>query len=337
MNPESSFLISLYHQMLLIRRFEERCNQLYLQGRIPSTLHLYIGQEAVAVGICAQLTQEDYITTTHRPHGHAIAKGVSPRAIMAELFAKRTGSCKGKGGSMHVGDIGVGVFPAIAIVGAGIPVAAGAALAARRLGNGRVAVSFFGEGAANEGAFHEGLNMAAIWNLPVVFVCENNLYAASTPVARAFKVENIADRAAAYGMAGEVVDGNDVLAVYEAAGQAVARARSGQGPTLLECKTYRQVGHSRSDPRTYRSRAEEAEWAKLDPIQRLGQVLINDGVVTEEYLAGIEQDVLAEVENAVEFAESSPYPAPEEALEDVFWQESGQDSPRSSSHVRKDS
>ena len=218
--------LSMYRQMLTIRRFEERCNALYMQGKIPSTLHLYNGQEAVAVGVCAHLSVEDTITSTHRPHGHAIAKGVSLRSIMAELYAKDTGCCRGKGGSMHVGDVSVGMLPAIAIVGAGIPVAAGVALACKQLGNGRVAVSFFGEGATNEGAFHEALNMATIWRLPAVFVCENNLYAASTPVSWTFKVENVADRAAAYGLPGEIVDGNDVLAVYEAAGRAVERART---------------------------------------------------------------------------------------------------------------
>lgn len=308
-----------YQQMLLIRRFEERCNALYMQGMIPSTLHLYVGQEAVAVGVCAHLGQEDIITSTHRPHGHAIAKGVSPASIMAELFAKSTGCCQGKGGSMHVGDMRHGMLPAIAIVGAGIPIAAGIGLACQRLQNGCVAVSFFGEGAANEGAFHEGLNMAALWGLPVVFVCENNLYAASTPVARAFKVPDIAERAAAYGMPGDIVDGNDVLAVYAAAGRAVARARSGEGPTLLECKTYRQVGHSRSDPRTYRTREEEQEWAALDPLTRLAGQLVDQGVASEESLAEIEKQVGAEIDAAVDFAQASPNPAADDALTHVFW------------------
>jgi TPP-dependent pyruvate/acetoin dehydrogenase alpha subunit len=306
--------------MLTIRRFEERCNYLYMQGRIPSTLHLYIGQEAVAVGVCAHLGVEDFITSTHRPHGHAIAKGVALRAIMAELFAKDTGCCRGKGGSMHVGDISVGMFPAIAIVGAGIPVATGAGLACKRLGNGRAAVAFFGEGASNEGAFHEGLNMAAIWQLPVVFVCENNLYAASTPVSWAFKVENVADRAAAYGMPGEIVDGNDVLAVYAAAGRALGRARRGEGPTLLECKTYRLCGHSRSDPRTYRSKEEEAKWEQLDPIVRLGQQLVAAGIASDASLAEIEKQVEAEIDDSVAFAEASPSPVPEDALRHVFWE-----------------
>jgi TPP-dependent pyruvate/acetoin dehydrogenase alpha subunit len=226
-NPDMP-LLDMYRTMLIIRRFEERCNYLFMQGRIPSTLHLYIGQEAVATGVCAHLCPDDYALSTHRPHGHAIAKGVAPRAIMAELFAKSTGCCKAKGGSMHVGDINVGMVPAIAIVGGNIPIAAGLGLAAKRLGTDRVAVCFFGDGAANEGAFHEGLNMAAIWDLPVVYVCENNLYAASTPVSTTFKIENVADRAAAYGMPGVVVDGNDVEAVYQVAGEAIGRARRGE-------------------------------------------------------------------------------------------------------------
>ncbi len=319
--PDAALMITMYRQMLTIRRFEERCNYLYMQGRIPSTLHLYVGQEAVAVGVCTHLSHEDAIASTHRPHGHAIAKGVSLRSIMAELFAKSTGCCQGKGGSMHVGDVSVGMFPAIAIVGAGIPVAAGAALAAKLLRNGRVAVTFFGEGAANEGAFHETLNMAAIWNLPAIFVCENNLYAASTPVATAFKIENIADRAAAYGLPGEIVDGNDVLAVYDAAGRSIERARQGDGPTLLECKTYRQVGHSRSDPRTYRAREEEEAWAHLDPIPRLAQHLIALGLATDDSLATIEKEVDDAIDDAVAFAESSPSPQPEDALTHVFYQE----------------
>jgi TPP-dependent pyruvate/acetoin dehydrogenase alpha subunit len=310
--------LSLYRTMLTIRRFEERCNYLFMQGRIPSTLHLYIGQEAAATGVCAHLRPSDTITSTHRPHGHAIAKGVSLRAIMAELFAKETGCCRGKGGSMHVGDVAVGMMPAIAIVGGGIPVAAGLALAARRLGTDGVAVSFFGDGATNEGAFHETLNMAAIWDLPVIFVCENNLYAASTPIATAFKITNIADRAAAYGMAGEIADGNDVLAVYEAAGRAIGRARAGGGPTLLECKTYRQCGHSRSDPRTYRTKEEEAEWAQLDPILRLAGRLKETGQATDPSLAEIEKEVTAEIDDAVAFAEASPSPQPEDALKHVF-------------------
>ena len=312
-------LLDMYRTMLTIRRFEERCNYLYMQGRIPSTLHLYIGQEAVATGVCAHLRPEDYALSTHRPHGHAIAKGVSPRSIMAELFAKSTGCCQAKGGSMHVGDISVGMGPAIAIVGANIPIAAGMALAAKRLGTDRVAACFFGDGAANEGAFHEGMNMAAIWDLPVVYVCENNLYAASTSVSVAFKIDDIADRAAAYGIPGVVVDGNDVVAVYEVAGEAIARARRGEGPTLIECKTYRLCGHSRSDPRTYRSKEEEAEWEARDSIPKLGERLKGIGLATDETLATIESEVVALIDEAVAFAEESPSPEPSDALKHVFY------------------
>src|SRR5687768_9054669 len=251
--PAAEECLALYRSMLLIRRFEERCNALFLRGRIPSTLHLYIGQEAVAIGVCAALRPDDYLTSTHRPHGHALAKGVSPGGIMAELFAKATGCCKGKGGSMHVGDMAVGMPPAIAIVGGGQPIAAGMALSAKMRRSGQVVASFFGDGGANEGAVHEAMNMAAVWRLPVLFVCENNLYGASTPIGQVAAVKDLADRASAYGFPGVVVDGNDVLAVREAMSKAVERARSGGGPTLLECKTYRTCGHSRSDACGYRT------------------------------------------------------------------------------------
>ena len=312
-------LLDMYRTMLTIRRFEEKCNYLFMQGRIPSTLHLYIGQEAVAVGVCAHLSKEDYMLSTHRPHGHAIAKGVSLKSIMAELFAKRTGCCLGKGGSMHVGDVTVGAWPAIAIVGANIPIAAGLALAAKRLETERVAVCFFGDGAANEGAFHEGLNMAAIWDLPVIYVCENNLYGASTPFSSVFKVENVADRAAAYGMPGVVVDGMDVEAVSVAAGKAITRARQGGGPTLIECQTYRMMGHSRSDPRNYRSKEEEAVWQAKDPIPRLAHRLEEMGLDAGKTLATIEEKVAAAVEESVTFAEDSPYPEPSDTLKHVFY------------------
>lgn len=310
--------LDMLYQMVMIRRFEERVNELYMQGLIPSTLHLYIGQEAVAVGVCANLSDSDYLLSTHRPHGHAIAKGVAIKAIMAELFGKATGCCKGKGGSMHVGDFKVGMFPAIAIVGGNVPIAAGAALAQKMQRNSGVTVSFFGDGAANEGAWHEALNAAAIYDLPVVFVCENNLYAASTPFSLAFKVENIADRAAAYGMPGVVVDGNDVMAVYKASGEAIARARSGLGPTLVECKTYRQCGHSRSDPRGYRSKKEEEEWLQKDPIPRFERWLLENAGVSEDDINHIKLRVEAEIDEAIEFAQNSPLPDPAEVYTDVF-------------------
>jgi pyruvate dehydrogenase E1 component alpha subunit len=312
-------LLVMYRTMLTIRRFEERCNQLYMQGRIPSTLHLYIGQEAVATGVCANLRRDDYLFSTHRPHGHALAKGVSPRSIMAELYAKSTGCCRGKGGSMHVGDVQVGMFPAVAIVGGNAPLAAGTALAAKWLDKDRVTVCFFGDGALNEGAVHEAMNMAALWDLPVVYVCENNLYAASTPLPTAFKIENLVDRAAAYGLPGLVVDGNDAEAVYQAAGQAIDRARRRQGAMLIEARTYRLCGHSRSDPRTYRSREEEAAWAERDPIPTLGRRLQELGLADEAVLAAVEQEVTAVIDDAVRFAEDSPSPLPADALQHVFW------------------
>jgi pyruvate dehydrogenase E1 component alpha subunit len=316
--PDLVQLLDMYRMMVLLRRFEERVNELYLQGRIPSTLHLYIGQEAVAVGVCANLRRDDYAFSTHRPHGHALAKGVSPQTLMAELYAKATGCCGAKGGSMHVGDVSVGMFPAIAIVGANVPIAAGTALAAKLQGRDRVTVCFFGDGAANEGAWHEGLNVAAIWDLPVVYVCENNLYAASTPVSQTFKIAHIADRAAAYGMPGVVVDGNDVLAVYQASQMAIERARQGGGPTLIECQTYRLCGHSRSDPRTYRSRQEEAEWQQLDPILRLRQYLLTPNLCPPDQLAYLDHAVEQILAEAVVFAEASPEPDPAALYTHVF-------------------
>ena len=311
-------LAGMYRTMFLIRRFEETVNELYMEGRIPSTLHLYIGQEAVATGVCANLGKADYVLSTHRPHGHSLAKGVAPQAIMAELFGKSTGACKGKGGSMHVGDIQVGVLPALAIVGANVPIAAGVALAAKMQKTGGVSVCFFGDGAANEGAWHEGLNAAAIWDLPVVFVCENNLYAASTPFSKAFKIQHVADRHSAYGMPGAVVDGNDVLAVYQVAKEAVERARNGGGPTLIECLTYRQCGHSRSDPRTYRTHEEEEEWKQRDPIPRFRNWLIGQGDVEAAELSDIEQEVELTIKDAIAFAETSPEPDPQDVYRDVF-------------------
>lgn len=305
-------LVGLYRRMLLIRRFEERVYLLFLEGEVPGTLHQYQGQEAVAVGVCDTLRPDDWITSTHRPHGHALAKGVSPRAAMAELYGKATGCCGGRGGSMHLGDPDVGMPPAIAIVGAGNTVVTGLGLAFQLRRSEQVAVCFFGEGATNEGAFHEGLNLAAVRRLPVVFVCENNLYGASTPWHRVSLVEDVADRAAAYGVPGRVVDGMDVLAVREAAEAAVAAARAGEGPTLLECKCYRFVGHSRSDARGYRTREEEAEWQARDPIGRLRAELADDDAER------VDAEVESVLDDAVEFARSSPEPDPEEVADDVY-------------------
>ncbi len=311
--PRRGKLLDLYRAMLRIRRFEERVYMLFLEGELPGTLHQYQGQEAVAAGICDHLAPTDWITSTHRPHGHALAKGVSARSAMAELYGKATGCCGGKGGSMHLGDPDVGMLPAIAIVGGGNTVVTGLGLAFKLRRSGQVAVCFFGEGATNEGAFHEGLNFAAVESLPIVFVCENNGYGASTSYDRVSRVADVAERAAAYGVPARIVDGMDVVAVHEAGGTAIAAARAGEGPILLECKTYRFVGHSRSDARGYRGREEEAEWLVRDPIPRLGAAIGDEAA-----LARLEEEVAAELDDAVEFARSSPDPDPADAFEGVY-------------------
>ena len=311
-------LIQMYTTMVRIRQFEDRVYLLFLGGEMPGTIHLYQGQEAVAVGVCANLKREDLITSTHRPHGHAIAKGVSIKSIMAELFAKETGCCEAKGGSMHMGDMDVGMLPAIAIVGGGIPVATGLALASKMMHSGKVAVSFFGDGATSEGAFHEAVNMGAIWNLPVVYVCENNLYGASTQQSKVMKIKNVAERASSYGIPGKVADGNDMFSVYEAAKEAISRAREGKGPTLLECKTYRRGGHSRSDACKYRAKKEEKAWLEKDPIPQARKKLVQMQVLTEEKAKAIEEKVKKEVEDAIAYARNSPSPEPEDTLVNVF-------------------
>jgi len=311
-------MIEMYRKMLEIRHFEEKVYDLYGQNLVPGTIHLYAGQEAVAVGVCANLRRDDYITSTHRGHGHCIAKGGRLNQVMAEILGKKTGYCGGKGGSMHIADFSIGMLGATAVVGAGIPIAAGAGLSIRLRKTDQVVACFFGEGASNQGTFHEGINMAAIWSLPVLFVCENNLYAMGTRQSRVMAIENVADRAAAYGIPGVVVDGNDVMAVYEAAREAVDRARSGKGPTLMECKTYRHKGHSRFDPATYRPKGEVEEWLKRDPVKRFRVRLLEMKALTEDEADKIEQEVVAAVEDAVKFALESPYPAPKEALEDVY-------------------
>ena len=315
---EKAKMVEMYQKMLEIRNFEEKVFELYGQNLVPGTIHLYAGQEAVAVGVCANLRKDDYITSTHRGHGHSIAKGAQLSKIMAEILGKKTGYCKGKGGSMHIADFSLGMLGATAVVGAGIPIAAGAGLSIKLRGTSQVVACFFGEGASNQGTFHEGINMASIWKLPVVFVCENNLYAMGTRQSRVMAIENVSDRAVAYGILGVVVDGNDVLAVYEAACEAVKRAREGNGPTLLECKTYRHKGHSRVDPATYRPKEEVEDWLKKDPIVRLKTKLLEQKVLTEAEANNIEKDTIAAVEYAVKFALESPYPAPEESLEDVY-------------------
>ncbi len=310
--------LGLHRQMLAIRRFEERVYTLYLEGEIPGTLHQCQGQEAVAAGVCANLAKTDWITSTHRPHGHALAKGVSMRSAMAELYGKVTGCCRGKGGSMHLGDPAVGMLPAIAIVGGGNTVVTGLGLSFKLRKTGQVAVCFFGEGASNEGAFHEGLNFAAVKQLPIVFVCENNLYGASTSFDQVSLVPNVADRASAYGVEASTADGMDALAVYDAARVAIDKARSGRGPILLECKTYRFIGHSRGDARGYRSKAEEAEWLAKDPIPRIERDIVRMGLGTEADIDELRRSVEDELEDAILFSRESPLPQVSDAMEDVY-------------------
>jgi TPP-dependent pyruvate/acetoin dehydrogenase alpha subunit len=310
--------IGLYTTMVRIRKFEEKLYELFLTRPMPGSMHQYNGQEAVAAGICAHLHKDDYVTSTHRGHGHCIAKGADTRAVMAEMFAKKTGCCRGMGGSMHIADFGVGMLGATGIVGAGIPIAVGAGWTCRFRAKGQVSVAFFGDGAANEGAFHEGMNLAAVWKLPVIFACENNVYGFSTHYRRTTAVEHIADRAPAYGMQGKVVDGMDARAVYAEAGEAIASARGGGGPTLLEFKTYRFMGHSRFEKSSYRSPAEVEEWKRRDPIPRLRDWMASELGVSAKETEGIEAAAARELEEAVSFAENSPDPDPDDWKKYLF-------------------
>lgn len=313
-------LLKALRTMYLIRFFEEKAEELYMQGLVHGTMHLSVGQEATATGAIFALNPEDYIVSTHRGHGHCIAKGADVKLMMAEFLGKETGYCRGRGGSMHIADLKAGNLGANGVVGSGIPIAVGAGLAIKLQRENRVVLCFFGDGAANTGAFHESLNMAAIWRLPVIFLCENNFYAMSTPVSRAFPIENIADRASAYGIPGVVVDGNDFFAVYEATKSAAERARQGEGPTLIECKTYRWKGHSRSDPQRYRSREEIEAWKRKDPIARFKEVLILKGVITEKEALEIEEEAKKAIEEAVRFALESPEPSPVNIEQEVYAQ-----------------
>ncbi len=318
MKYEPDFLLGLYRRMVLIRRFEERVKFLFLEGIMPGTIHQCQGQEACAVGVCAALREGDVITSTHRPHGHAIARGLEVEAMMGELFGRTTGCCGGKGGSMHMGDLSKGMVPAVAIVGAGVPIATGIALAFRMRREERVAVCFMGDGAVNEGAFHEGVNMGAIWDLPVVYVVENNLYGASTRTTSVVKTETIAERAAAYGIPGRRIDGNDVLLVYETASAAVERARSGEGATLLELMTYRITGHSRRDPALYQPKEERERALENEPIGRFAAYLREAGVADEAALEAVASSVGEEIEAAVAAAMAAPEPRPEDTITDLF-------------------
>ena len=312
-------LEKMLYDMMLIRKFEEELERSYGEGKIHGTMHLCIGQEATAVGACAHLTNQDKIISTHRGHGHCIAKGASVDRMTAELLGRETGYCKGKGGSMHIADLDIGILGANGIVGAGMPIATGSALTSKMKDLKEVTIAFFGDGATNEGAFHESLNLASIWDLPVVFFCENNQYGMSGPVKDMINIENIADRSKAYGIPGVIVDGNDVLAVAEATEKAIERARNGEGPTLIEAKTYRWRGHSRSDARKYRTREEEKEWRKLrDPIASFKEVLMNDAVITEESFELLTEKVSKEMSAAITFAEESKEPDLDSLMTDIY-------------------
>ncbi len=316
-SPEQ--LRQVLHKMHLIRRFEEGAEDAYTRGLIHGTMHLSIGQEASALGICMPLKEDDQITSTHRGHGHCIAKGAEVDRMFAEFFGKTTGYCKGRGGSMHIADVSKGNLGANGIVAGGIPIAVGAALSAKMQKNGKVVICFFGDGANNEGAFHESLNMASIWKLPVVFVCENNGYGMSTSTARSTAVANIAERAAAYAMPGFTVNGNDFSAVAEIATAAIDRARRGEGPTLIETKTYRHRGHSKSDRNRYRTKEEIEEWKALrDPISLFETELKQFGIMDDAAIATVRAAVDAEIAAGIAFAKDSPLPSTADVLNFVY-------------------
>jgi pyruvate dehydrogenase E1 component alpha subunit len=320
MRHETPDAIELLRRMILIREFDELAIRLRTDGRIYGTVHPYVGQEAIAVGVCANLENADRVTSTHRGHGHCIAKGADIKRMMAELFGRVDGYCKGKGGSMHIADFSIGMLGANGIVGGGLPIATGAALAAQLDGHGNVAVCFFGDGAVCEGEFHEALNISSVWSLPIVFVCENNHYAANNAVAVQHPVPDLAAHAAAYGMPGASIDGNDVLAVYDATRAAVDRARAGEGPSLLECKTYRWYFHAmrNAPPPETRPADEIAAWKARDPIARFASDLIARGLLAEAELARMRKEAEAALRAAVDFAEASPFPEPADLLVDLF-------------------
>ena len=311
---KTSFLFN----MIRIRLFEEKVKELYLNGEIPGFLHSYIGQEAIAVGACSAIRKYDYITSTHRGHGHILAKGCDMKKMMAEIFGKKEGYCKGKGGSMHIADFSLGIIGANGIVGGGIPIANGIALAAKMKNKDNVVVCFFGDGAANQGSFHEAINLASIWKLGVIFLCENNLFAMSTPQKEHINIENIADRAAAYGILGLVADGNDVIDVYNKTKKAVSMVRKGAGPCLLECKTYRKLGHYIGDSADYRDKCEKEEWEKKDPIDIYKDKLLKEKIISKNNIDNLYKEAKKEVEESLSFAKSAVFPKGQDACEDLY-------------------
>ncbi len=312
-------LKKMLYDMILIRKFEETLKQLYQQGKIHGTMHLCIGQEATAVGACFPLNNEDKITSTHRGHGHSIAKGTDVKKMVAELLGKVTGHCKGKGGSMHIADMTVGNLGANGIVAAGLPLGVGAALTSKMKELGYVVLCFFGDGATNEGAFHESLNLASIWKLPVIFFCENNLYGMSGSIKEMTNIESIAVRGSSYGIPSETINGNNILEVIKATQDAVERAKQGKGPTLIEAETYRWEGHSRSDARKYRTREEEKEWKKAkDPIEAFKEILILNNVINENEFIELNEKAQNQMEEAVEYAENSDDPSLDTLMTDIY-------------------
>jgi TPP-dependent pyruvate/acetoin dehydrogenase alpha subunit len=316
---EKDRLVGIYRTMMRIRTFEEKAVSLFEENRLRGSVHTYIGEEAIAATVCSRLRVEDYITSTHRGHGHCIAKGGSLDRTLAELKGKETGYCKGRGGSMHIADPATGNLGANAIVGAGVPIAVGAALSASFRGTDQVAVAFFGDGASNQGVTHEAMNLASVWKLPVIFICENNGFGISVPVEQSTSVQDISVRAASYDMPGCTVDGNDVFAIDAAFEKAEKRARKGEGPSLIECKTYRLKGHWIGDPETYRTRDVVEKWKEKCPIKRLAAHLIENRLLTRAEIDRIDAAVAAEMEAALVFAEGSPEPDPSRVMENVFF------------------
>ena len=323
-NLSKEKLLKMYQDMLKIRYFENKITDVYSKGLMPGLAHLYIGEEAIAVGVCANLNERDFATSTHRGHGHVIAQGCDLKRMMAEVLGKEDGYCKGKGGTMHIADFNKGILGANGIVGAGIPIATGSGYSAKVRGTDQVTVAFFGDAASNQGTFHESINMAAAWKLPVVYVCENNLYGISVDIRKVTNTKDMATRALAYDIPGIVVDGNDVLEVYRVTKEAVKRARRGEGPSLIECKTYRWKGHHLGDPgRIYRLERETKEWMERCPIKTYKERLLNESISTEKEITIIEDNVKKMVEEATNFAIKSPYPKEEEAFEDLFTEQEG--------------
>ena len=318
MENNKELMKETYKRMLEARAFEEKVSYFFSMGMIHGTTHLSVGQEASGVGACMALRADDYITSTHRGHSQVIGKGIDLNKMMAELMGKATGYCKGKGGSMHIADVNVGNLGANGVVGGGHGIAVGAALTQQMKSTGKIVLCFFGDGAANEGSFHEALNLASIWKLPVIFYCENNLYGMSTPFSKHMNIKDIADRAAAYGMPGYIVDGNDVVAVYDMVSEAAEYVRSGKGPVLIESKTYRWLGHSKSDANKYRTKEEIEDWKKKCPIKRYRNYLLEKGIFSDEELLDMEKKAKDDIKRAVEYAQNSPYPSLDTILEDVY-------------------